>query len=181
MTSPQFPRRPESKPNPFASGPNPFADSVSPAESPPAPSSPAQSSPGKNNVYATQMQSSVQPYRPVEYEQSLPDRSSLVLRFGIFGASLTGLNLIVAALLAFSGDWFSMMVYCVPMGSFGLASAIPAWHMARADMRAIRAGAMDRRGEFRTRVAWWLGSVATMAGVSPVLVGFASTFHAMFS
>jgi hypothetical protein len=100
--------------------PNPFAEPT-----------PQNAPDGSANPFAV----SGEPVRSVDpgpgaYQQTLPQRSGTVLVFAIVG--------LVGAVLALP------LAFClVPLGVFSMMASIPALLMARQDLAAMRAGAME--------------------------------------
>lgn len=118
--------------------PNPFAD---PAEAPREAS---------DNPYAAAAlpAGSAAPVLG-DYQATLAHRGGVLL-------GLSSLAVIAAlACLPFS-------YFCLPIGVLLLALSLPVWSMAREDLRAMQAGAMDPGGMSTTRIAWWLSLLATL-------------------
>ncbi len=158
MTSRRFPRSPVITPRPFDKGTNPFADDV---QSPISPSDNPLSPPASDEV---------QPFKATDYEQTQTDRSLRVLLFGVSGAAFIGASLLIAiVVVASTSVWGAELVFCFPANLLGLSLCIPAWVMAKADLRAMEAGVMDNSGGRRTRIGYWCGSIGTFCGVFPFL------------
>jgi hypothetical protein len=158
MTSRRFPRSPEITPRPFDGGPNPFADDVAP----PIPFS--------ENPLAGPISGEVQPFKPVDYEQTQSDRSARVLLLGVVGASFIGVSLMIAIIVMLNtAVWAEELVYCWPANLMGLALCIPACIMAKNDLQAMRAGVMEGSGLRRIRIAYWCGSLGTLIGILPFI------------
>lgn len=156
MTHRRFRRSPEIKPRVFDSGPNPFSDESSSAV------------PHSDNPLAPSVTDEVQPFRPIEYEQTLSDRSGRVLILGITGCCIVGVSMLIAVIVMFNtAIWATELVYSLPTNLLGMSLCIPAWIMARADLRAMYAGAMDDAGLRSTRIAYWCGMLGTICGAFP--------------
>ncbi len=174
----KFPRQPLAQhDNPFQdeSGKNPFSDE-SPVEA--LPDVPA----AADNVYAPAAGPSTGPSPPVHYEAMLPNRSRSVLFCGATGAVLAALGVLGVLLgLTGSGTLRSALFFCLPLHLFGLTAALPAWIRGAADLRAIKAGAMDASGRRNTRIGLVLGIGAAVAAVVPltlfVVIVVASLFE----
>ena len=156
MTRRRFPRSPEMKPRVFDSGPNPFSDESTAAV------------PHSDNPLAPSVTDEVQPFRAVEYEQTLSDRSGRVLVLGITGCCVVGVSMLIAIIVMLNtAIWATELVYCLPTDLVGMALCIPAWIMAKADLRAMKAGAMDDAGLRRTQIGYWCGMLGTIWGALP--------------
>jgi hypothetical protein len=159
MTHSRKPRRAELGPRPF-DGPNPFADNAGP----PIPFPPS------SDPLAGPAVAEVQPFQPVDIELTQSDRSYRVLLFGVLGSAFVAMSLLIATVvMATTGRLAEELVYCWPTDLLGLSLCIPAWVMARSDLQAIRAGAMDQAGWRRTRIAYWCGFLGSILATLPFL------------
>jgi hypothetical protein len=122
--------------------PNPFAESTPQA----APES-------SENPFAV----SSEPVRSVDggpgaWQQTLQQRSGTVLAFAIVG--------LIGAAFALA------LAFCVlPLGIFSLMASIPALVMARQDLAAIRAGAMEGSQRNAVTVAYTFAIIGIVLGV----------------
>ncbi|MBC8354207.1 MAG: hypothetical protein H8E66_19615 [Planctomycetes bacterium] len=175
----KFPRNPNAdRENPFENGEgaNPFGDDSGAVDS----DGESESSP-EQNFYATAEKSaiessSVQPYRPDDYETFLPSRGSLVWWLGMVGCCVQLLAIAVAVIAIVAiGDFLEGLAYGLPGQLIGIAISVPAWVMGQSDSRAIAAGAMEEGGRRATKWGHWLGALGTLLGASQLLL-YASLF-----
>ncbi len=160
----KFPHNPNAdRENPFenAQGTNPFGDdSKDLADDQKQPAVEA-------NPYSAAEVSSVQPYRPDDFETFLPSRGAFVGWLGLLGCGLQLLAIVVAVLAIVAvGDFLEGFAYGLPLQLIGLAVSVPAWIMGQIDSKAIAAGAMEERGRRATRWGLWLGIFGTLLGAS---------------
>jgi hypothetical protein len=139
-------------------GRNPFGD-----EGPPGPAS--------DDPYSVPAADSGPSYHPDEFETTLGHRSGVVLWLGGLGLAgsalgaagvligLTAMQLAGSLLLWFTGG---LLVLGVP-------ASWAAWMMGWQDLRAMRAGAMDRAGLPKTQLGLTLGLMGTLLGAVPVV------------
>jgi hypothetical protein len=85
---------------------------------------------------------------------SEPHRGQTVITLGVISAVCGGIA----------------MVGCSPLSVFGLGLGIPAWVMGQRDLKKMRAGVMDARGEAQTRSGWICGIVGTILSILGILV-----------
>jgi hypothetical protein len=170
MTRRRFPRSPNVPAGPFDADHNPFADEITTPVS------------SNDNPLAAPTCTEVQPFVPVDYEQTQFDRSSRTLSLAGFGAAFVAASLVIAVVVAIRSSPFTTeLVYCLPTNLLGLALSLPAWIAARADWRAIEAGVMADTSRQRTRIAWWVSFLATWLGTIPffgVLVAIVGSLFA---
>ena len=91
------------------------------------------------------------------YQSTLPARSGTLLALGI--VSVVGS--LAALLLAY---------WCLPLGFFMLMITIPAWGMARHDLRAMRQGAMSADAEATVRIARGMAIFGTVVSAIALLL-----------
>jgi hypothetical protein len=87
------------------------------------------------------------------YHTTMQSRGGLLLGMGLFSliGSLGGLPL---------------GFYCFPIGVLVIALSLPTWLMAREDLRAMNAGAMETSGRGTTKVAWVLALISTLLALA---------------
>lgn len=104
-------------------------------------------------------------YRAGEFETTVGHRGGFLLLIGIIGffTSITPL-----ALAFFFSEDRELLLMIQPF--VGLLFGMPAWLLARGDLRAMSVGAMDPSGRRRTRIAMICGMIAT-ASVALMLLG----------
>jgi hypothetical protein len=171
MTARRFPRTPDPSSRPFDGGANPFAESTNP----PPPAGPTDS------PYASPEGAARDQSAAAEYVCTLPNRSRKVIWLGIAAAVLAAVSSSIAGISVWLGSWQLGTFLGLPISFMTLAFAIPACTIGAADLRAIRAGAMDPAGYGTTRTGWLLGCVALGLGLFPTLAGIAALVMAMFA
>jgi len=165
----EFPKNPAThRENPFkdAEGENPFSDDTT--QSPQA---------IKDNLFAGPADSVGRSYSPNDYEAILVPNPKGALRLAVAGLVLSGTGVVgVGIAIAGLGTWITPLFYALPLQFTALAAAAPACIIARRDLRAIKAGAMNDAGRGKSRLALWLGAAAGVVGGSPVVIYFALLF-----
>ena len=147
------------EPNPFRDKdiePNPFADDLADDAIPSDPfSSPKEGGGG----YETQVAG--------HYETMSPGRGGTLIML-----AATGLAITIFGLVPF--------MCCMPVNVLGLAFSIPAWIMAKTDMKGIELGAIDEEARRTTRAAYLMGMVGTILGlvIPPAVLGALLYFNA---
>jgi hypothetical protein len=135
--------------------PNPFSDKA------------AGAAPGQGeNPFAV----SHEPVRSVDpgpgaYQQTLQQRSGMLLTFSILG--------LIGSLAALACSFFFL-----PIGIFSLLESIPALLMSRHDLLAMRAGAMEPSQKNSVTLAWVFALVGTILGV--ISLGICAALFFMF-
>jgi hypothetical protein len=129
----------ENRTDPFADdkGRNPFADRENVAAETPAGDSP-------ENPYLAGAGGQAA-HQVGGFETTLPHRGGTVLTLGILG-------IVGAAVFAF----------CFPLLVVNLFLTLPAWLMGQSDLRAMKAGAMNREGRGMTLAGFILGIFGTV-------------------
>jgi hypothetical protein len=136
----KYPGDSDDKPSdPFADerGRNPFADPEEVAAETPEGASP-------DNPYTT-CAGGKAAHQVGGFETTLPHRGGTVLTLGILG-------IVGAAAFAF----------CFPLLVINLFLTLPAWLMGQSDLRAMKAGAMNREGRGMTLAGFILGMFGTL-------------------
>jgi len=85
---------------------------------------------------------------------SEPHRGQTVITLGVISAVCGGIS----------------MMGCTFLSVFGLGLGIPAWVMGQRDLKKMRLGVMDARGEAQTRSGWICGMVGTILSILGMLV-----------
>ena len=165
MTAPRFPRSPDVYRPPLEAGAHPFANEA-----------PQQA----GDRISTSTNDDQLPKARPEYVCTLPDRSKKVVILGLLAAGFAALSLLVVVLVLATSQWTDLF-YSLPVSFFTLVFAVPAVSMGLADLRAIRAGAMESRGLRRTQFGWWLGTISLLIGLIPSLVGVAAVLVNSFA
>lgn len=163
---PRHPRDLPRGPRRFGAGSdNPFAETsdVASADRP---------SPSANPFATTAGPAHADPDSP--YVPMLADRSQRVLRLGQAGGALALVGLALLGITIALGEWSQAAFLAVPASLASLAVAIPAWTMGRADLRAIRAGAMSDQGRSRLRVGVGIGAFAIAVALLPPILALAA-------
>lgn len=158
------------RPNPFrdGAGENPFGDGQPSGSEAPQPTA---ANPYSAQDSAQEQETSVQPYRPEDYETFLPHRAGLVYWLGLSGCFVQTASVVIAAIAVLLVDEFTMgLAYGVPTQLFGLALGLPAWILGHSDLKAIRAGAMDQEGERDTKRGLQFGIAATLLGIAQIIL-----------
>jgi hypothetical protein len=172
----KFPQNPNAdRTNPFedGQGANPFGDAAAPANDPGNPEAADNSEAAGSNPYAAAESSSVQPYRPGDFETFLPNRGVWVWWLGLIGCCIQLVAIVVAVVAMVSvGDFLGGLVYGLPGQLIGLALSVPAWIMGQVDAKAIAAGAMEDGGRRATWCGLRLGVIGTLLGVSQLFLYF---------
>lgn len=135
---------------PAEKAPNPFADDLP-------------DTPFSNDPYASPHSSGYNPEVAGHYDSVVPHRGGVLLSLGIAGALLSGIGLVA-------------ILFCVPLNIFSLVFSVPAWMMAKHDLRGMAVGAIDPEGRGRTRTGYALGMLGvglTMLSVVMVIGIFA--------
>ena len=162
----RFPRNPgTNRESPFedARGDNPYSDGDAPPSKAIA-----------ENAFATPSDSEQRPYTPSDYEAILVPNAKGALFLAIVGLVPATIGVIGAGIaIASSGNWTTPLFYALPLQFAGMAAAVPACIIARRDLRAIKAGAMDDAGHGTSRLALWLGAFGVLAGAAPAVIYFA--------
>jgi hypothetical protein len=141
-------------------GKNPFADPE------------AEQSPGSENPYAVSAEAKPQAYQPEGYVVSQRGRGRLLLTMSVWGFLATGLaagTILTTSLIS------AIMLGGVLMGVsapllLGGAACWAVWLMSRADLRAMRAGAMQPDDLTKTRWAHRLSVIGTLLAIAPVVL-----------
>lgn len=111
-------------------------------------------------------------YRPSGYEMTLPHRGRTILTLGIVGLAGSMLGALggLAALLAGYGyETTVFMSGLAPLSFLSLAASVPCCILAHYDLGAIRAGAMDREGESKTRLGFYLAVTAALISLGLIV------------
>jgi ribosomal protein L40E len=96
---------------------------------------------------------------------SEPHRGQTVITLGVISVVCGGIS----------------MMGCPFLSVFGLGLGIPVWVMGQRDLRKMRLGVMDPRGEAQTRSGWVCGIVGTILSILGVLVlAFIITIEVFF-
>jgi len=160
-----FPKNPGTqRENPFedAQGDNPYSDGTTEPAVPIA-----------ENAFAVPADSTERPYTPGDYEQVTVPNAEGALRLAIIGLIPAAVGVIgVGIAIAGSFGWTTPLFYALPLQFTALALALPACIIARRDLRAIKAKAMDDSGRGKSRVALCLGACGIVLGAAPVLLYF---------
>jgi hypothetical protein len=108
-------------------------------------------------------------YTPDDFEMFLTPRSGKIIALAIAGLGLAGAGV---ALLFTTSFPFRIL----PFGLFALAFSLPAFFKARADLRAMRKGALTLDKESGTRLGMMLAILGAVlglaAGVAAVVTAF---------
>jgi hypothetical protein len=145
------------KPSPFDSdGTNKFSEEkeVVAARAVNADGSVEPDAPAADNIYNSSAAST--PYQP-RYEVSQSHRGGLLL-----GLAITGLVSSLSGFLSLTGVW---VLGWIP-AFLAIVPAACALGLGWQDLRAIRLGAMDPRGETLTHLAFWLGALGVLASLA---------------
>lgn len=166
MSKFKFPQNPGTeRQNPFedARGDNPFSDGA-----------PHPSSAIAENLFAAPADSAERPYVPGDYAAILVPNAQGAMRLAILGMVLSAAGVIGAGLgIVGSGNWTTPLFFALPAQFAALAAAVPACIIARRDLRAIKAGAMNDAGRGKSRFAYWMGAGGILLGAAPVVLYFA--------
>jgi len=158
----EFPRNPGTRrDNPFenAAGENPYSDGSNESDEAIA-----------ENVFATPADGSGErAFSPGDYEAILVPNSRRALRLAIVGIVPAGLGMIGAGVgIIAVGAWLTPLFVVLPLQFIGMGAAVPAFIIARRDLRAIKAGAMINEGKSKLRLAYWLAACGTLLGALPI-------------
>lgn len=156
----RFPKNPnEGRENIFkdADGNNPFGDADAGDEQSTNPPDDPLSSPAHHDQ---------QSYQP-EYAEVLTDRRSLVFSLGLFGFILTSLACFVT--------WFDSSLICLSILFLicTLAANLTGWVLGRADLHAMRMGAMSSEGRSMTWYGTWMSILGIWLTIGYFVVGTA--------
>jgi len=147
------------EPNPFRDKdiePNPFADDLADDEIPADPYASPQEGGGG---YDTQVAG--------HYDTMSPGRGGTLMML-----AATGLMITIVGLVPF--------MCCMPVNVLGLAFSLPAWIMAKSDLKGIELGAIGEEAHRSTRAAYLMGMVGTILGlvIPPAVLGALLFFNA---
>lgn len=154
----EYPEHPNTgRKDPFRDeqGDNPFADDGPEAEV-------------SEDPYAVSVSEAGRTFQLDDFATTLPDRGRRVFVLGITGLVLSvfgaaGVTTVVAV-PDLAGSWLTASAAAL---LFGLSTAPTAWIMGRSDLRAIRAGAMDKAGLVRTTRGHRFGVIGTLVAIAP--------------
>jgi len=148
-------------------GKNPFGDDE-----------PNDAQPIDDNAFASTGGAS---YRETGFQATLEPRSHSVFGLGVIGVSTAvigggGLLLALVAQGDLNATSFSFCALCLVIA---LITAWPAWLMGRADLAAMRMGAMEADDQRRTRWGHRLGLIGLLLCASPVAYLVFSIFRSL--
>lgn len=167
MSKFEFPQNPGTqRENPFEDerGANPFSDGQPDAEDPIT----------ANAFAAPAATDDERPYVPGDYQAVQVTSVKSARRLAILGIVLAGLGVLVAGIaITATGSWITPLFFVLPLEFAALAAALPACIIARRDLRAIKAGAMDQESLGKLRFAFWLALGGVLTSILPVVLYFA--------
>jgi hypothetical protein len=141
-------------------GRNPFADPE------------AGQSSVSENPYAVSAEAKPQDYQPEGYVANQRGRGRLLLTTGVAGFLATALaagTILTASLISAMALGGVLMGVSAPL-LLGGAACWAVWLMSRADLRAMRAGAMQPDDLAKTRWAHRLSVIGTLLTIAPVVL-----------
>jgi len=124
------------------------------------------------NPYAVSAETAPLSYRPEDYVANQRGRGRLLLTMGVLGflgTALAATTVLIASLISAMALGGVLMGVSAPL-LLGGASCWAVWLMSRADLRAMRAGAMQSDDLAKTRWAHRLGVVGTLLTIAPVIL-----------
>jgi hypothetical protein len=130
-------------------GQNPFADAIETRQ------------PASGDIYGSPQAGATLSSEPPPFEPVLVNRATLVLGLGVTGLMI-GLVAALAAVIGFAagGAVSGGLTFGIPAAMLALAAAIPGWIVGRADLQAMRAGAMRTERRRATQI----GHACSVAG-----------------